>query len=239
MQIHLLKILAILAFLIWPNSARAQTESLRKADSLFKAKQYTQSFDNYHLILLEKKYTPSMLLKMAYIQEGLGHVSQSLHYLQTYYRVTGDESALKKIEALAEKNKLDGYTQEKFSVQGLLASYRVQTMAITAGLIALCLFSGWATRKKGGTPTGALLVSSLLLFLLVGQANFLEAPQQGIVRQSSTYLMSGPSAGASVMAIIDEGHQLRILGQRDIWLEVEWQNRIAYIKEDKLLTPEF
>lgn len=230
--------MAILAFLMSPDSVRAQGGNLRVADSLFKAKQYTQSFDNYHLILSEKKYTPAMLLKMAYIQEGLGHVSQSLHYLQTYHQATGDESVLKKIEAIAEKNKLKGYEQEKISLQGLLAAYHFHLMAITGGLVILFLSLAWVTKRKGGMPTGAMTISFLLLILLFGQVNLLEPPRQGIVQQPATYLMGGPSAGASVIAIIDEGHQLKIVGQQDVWLEVEWLDQRVYVKADQLLTPE-
>ncbi|MBK7650109.1 MAG: hypothetical protein IPJ20_04215 [Flammeovirgaceae bacterium] len=50
------------------------------------------------------RYTPAMLLKMAYIQEGLGRISQSIYYLQLYYKATNDEQALSKIEELATKH---------------------------------------------------------------------------------------------------------------------------------------
>ena len=42
-----------------------------------------------------------MLLKMAYIQEGLNHVGQALYYLNLYYLASKDKSVLGKMEELA------------------------------------------------------------------------------------------------------------------------------------------
>ena len=56
-----------------------ENPDLTLPDSLFQAKRYTQSFDLYHEILFSyKKASPGMLLKMAYIKEGLGNYSEAL-----------------------------------------------------------------------------------------------------------------------------------------------------------------
>jgi uncharacterized protein YgiM (DUF1202 family) len=47
--------------------------------------------------------------------------------------------------------------------------------------------------------------------------------------------MSGPSAGANVVTLINEGHKLKITGKKDVWLKVEWLDKEAYVKENQVL----
>jgi hypothetical protein len=220
--------------------AHAQN-ALSKADSLFRAKQYLQSFDLYHRFYQSGSYSPAMLLKMAYIQEGLGHISQSIYYLQLYYQATADEQALRKIEELATKNKLEGYTSD--SDQTFFRSLADQfSLQVSGVLLALVLFFFalviYKKRKSKERPIWAGFLLLFFLALLFAQTNFLKETTHGIVSETTTYLMSGPSAGASVVAIIGEGHQLKIKGQKDVWLRVEWADKEAYIKENKLLRAE-
>jgi len=71
----------------------------------------------------------------------------------------------------------------------------------------------------------------LLAAVLYLHVYFGKEVRRVIVAEPQTYLMSGPSAGASVVDIIGEGHQLRIKGQEDVWLRVEWKNREVYVRE--------
>src|SRR5690606_38048067 len=102
------------------------------------AKKYTQSLEHYHRLFTEEGvYTPQMLLKMAYIHEGLGDYSQALFYLNNYYVKTSDETALRKMEALAEKHKLSGY---QFTDTDLFLSYYNKYVSeITFAALAFCL----------------------------------------------------------------------------------------------------
>ncbi|MGB3465691.1 MAG: hypothetical protein WBA74_10490, partial [Cyclobacteriaceae bacterium] len=55
-------------------------DRLTTADSLFQAKKYTESFELYEQIIVEDMaYSPAMLLKMAFIKEGLGDYSNALY----------------------------------------------------------------------------------------------------------------------------------------------------------------
>jgi len=76
----------ILLFLIITFSAVGQENILTRADSLYATKQYTQAFERYEVLFAGGRYSPAMLLKMAYIQEGLGHLGESLYYINLYYR---------------------------------------------------------------------------------------------------------------------------------------------------------
>ena len=73
-----------------------------------------------------------------------------------------------------------------------------------------------------------LVLSVIVLFVYT---NFSSASERGIVAAPKTYLMSGPSAGAALVAIIGEGHQLEITGKKDVWLKVQWKEREVYVKE--------
>src|SRR5689334_22771820 len=73
--------------------AQPSAQITKAADSLFRARQYSQSFELYKAILEQHYYSPAILLKMAYIQEGLGHLGRSMYYLNLYYQATDDKQA--------------------------------------------------------------------------------------------------------------------------------------------------
>jgi len=241
MQTAVSKILFISATLLLCAFHCHAQNPLSQADSLFKAKHYTQSFDLYQHYYQSGNYSPAMLLKMAYIQEGLGHVSQSIYYLQLYYQVSTDEQALRKIEELATKNKLEGYASDADQTffRSLADQYSVQVSGVLLAIV-LFFFSIIIYKKKRSKERPVWAGFTLLLFLglLFVQTNFLKETAHGIVSETTTYLMSGPSAGAPVVAIIGEGHQLKIKGQKDVWLRVEWADKDVYVKQNKLLRAE-
>jgi len=229
--------LAILALSIYNACGQSHSYALKKADSLFQAKQYTQSFELYTTVLKEKEYSPAMLLKMAYIQEGLGHVSMSLYYLHLYYLASQDDQALEKMEEIASKNRLEGYQSSDFNT--LIIKLQHYSVQITALLLAFIVFFFalvfYQKTRQQKRPIFAAFVLMLFLGVLFVQLHFSDYLKVGIVSESSTYLMSGPSAGANVVAIVSEGHQLKILGKTDVWVRVNWNEKEAFIKESSLL----
>jgi hypothetical protein len=209
---------------------------LTKADTLFKRKQFTQSFELYEDLFKQKKYSPSMLLKMAYIQEGMGHVSLSLYYLTLYYKVSHDERALAKIEEVAANNKLEGYGETPsgkvfFVIQDNYLLIAGGLMAVIVLLLSIA-FVRKQKRLASAPIVGGAAVVLIVLALLI---NFFSAPQLGIIANPSTYLMAGPSAGAPVIGIVGEGHQVEITGQKDVWTRVKWMDKEAFVREGSLL----
>ena len=177
-----------------------------------------------------------MLLKMAFIQEGLGHVSLAIYYLKHYYKVTHDEQAMEKIVELSTRYKLEGYEASSFSgIIDKLNRYQLQIYGVFAAGLILFLSIIVVKKRSGTHPQGAILGMIVWASLFLVQINVLTPSHYGIVGQPATYLMSGPSAGASVVAIIEEGHQLKIEGKEDVWLRVEWLDKVAFIKEDRVL----
>ena len=231
--------LILLIFIMISSPTFAQTENLiasganlAKADSLFAARQFTQAADRYQALFKDHHYSPAMLLRMAYIHEGLGHLGESMYYLNLYHLASNDVQALKKMEELAEKNRLEGYESDastKFF--GWLQDLYLPLTAILASLniLLLALLIQNRRNRKAG-PGAILVVLTLALTLLFFQVNYTQQTRRGIVTHAPTYLMSGPSAGSSVVAIIGEGHQLHIQGQEDIWLKVEWKEEEVYVR---------
>ncbi len=242
MQTQILKIILILiiisSFSISTLSAQDSQSKLRKADSLFSAKLYTQSFDLYKDLFNNKVYSNAMLLKMAFIQEGLGHLSQSLYYLNLYDKFTHDSQASEKIKELASKNSLEGfddpYSQEK--ITQLLGENRLIIISFLTGTILVLFFLMIFQKIKSQRISFALPILTLgFLAVLVWQINFCNPNPNGIIESPNTYIMEGPSAGSQVLAIVGEGHKLVIDGKYDVWLKIKWNGKEAFVKESSLL----
>lgn len=241
MQNSVLKFLIALVIFVWvsPTAMFGQSNEnlLLRADSLFLQKRYTQSFEIYHTLFESQQYTPAMLLKMAYIQEGLNRISQSAYYLNLYYLATQDETVLTKLEELADKYRLEGYaTNQIDQAFSIYHQYRdlITISLISAFLFLLILMSVQRLRyhTKPFAAWVMLIVISIIFFV---HQHFSEGYSKGIIVNNNTYLMDAPSAGASVISILRDGHRVRITGKKDVWLRVQWGDTEAYIKENNLL----
>lgn len=240
MQSRFLKFLLGVIFLlaISPFSLQAQISihRLKEADSLYQQKKYTQSIDHYQTILKQREYTPAMLLKMAHIQEGLNHVGSALYYLNLYYIASNDKSVLGKMEELATRFNLEGY--ENTDADRVLSFYRDYHFHITLALAVIALFFvsfAFSIKRKGQRPVTPSVFTFLVLLLLFFHINWGGKISLGIISASNTFLMDGPSPGASVVAVVDEGHRVEIVGKKDVWLQVLWNGEVTYIKEGNLL----
>jgi hypothetical protein len=235
MQTKILKILLILLFPIFCSGQSAH-QKIKRADSLYQAKQYTQSYAIYQSLLAQNQYSPAMLLKMAFIQEGLGHQGLCLYYLNLYQHDSDDQQAVAKMEELANKHRLDGYQSSDGS--RFIHFSQKNSLQITGGLCVL-IFLFFALlfyqKRKGNNIVVAMLFLIFFSTLLFVVTNWGGKPSQVIVSSGATYLMSGPSAGASVTAILDDGHRLTVQDKKDVWLKVKWKDRDAYVKGNNVL----
>lgn len=230
----------LLLVLLWlPPAVHAQdiatlvadpSAQLKHADSLFATRQYTQALEEYEALHTSGRWSPAMLLRMAYIQEGLGRLGESLYYLNLYTLATNDDQATRKMAELAEKNHLEGYEEDAW--EAFSAPLREYYMPITALLAALAVFIlAYALYKREFSMP--LMCAQLALMLVLSlHVQYGEPIQRAIVTRPQTYVMNGPSGGSQVLGIINEGNQLRIQGQQDVWLKVRWRDREAYIKEN-------
>ncbi len=213
---------------------RAQHVELRLADSLFSEKKFTQSLERYQHLLTRGYESPAMLLRMAYIEEGLQRYAYALFYLNRYYQLQPDEQVWHKIASLAAQHNVSGYDLTLY--QHGLAKYRVNRMRwITINIVVAVLLTLllWFVRYKAAKRF-AFFFQSIVIVLLIVQLN-IPLPRYAIVADNGTPVMRGPSAGADVLGIIDSGNRLKVVGSTDIWLKVSNQKQTGYIRSGNLL----
>jgi uncharacterized protein YgiM (DUF1202 family) len=241
MQNLLYKIVIASFLLAAPVMIYGQTGSvnsdLQLADSLFAAGKYTESIDLYESLLEENQvYTNGMLLKMAFIKEGLGEYSQALYYLNLYYAKTSDKRALRKMETIAKQYDLTGY---QFSdIEFFRTVYKRYSFHIIAALLALALFTFsyifWQKRRYQRRPVVGGIFFVILLALLFVVINFGEGYPKAIILSDQAYLRSAPSSGADVVGILDKGNRVSVQNREDVWVKISWEDQSAYIRESHL-----
>jgi len=234
--------LLLLCFLntLSPQKVCAQIQNsqlLQQADSLFADSQYTESIRLYEQIYQQAQMaSPAMLLRMAFIQEGLGEYSQALYYLNTYYLLTSDDEVLQKISKLSEEYDLKGYSYSDIDyIRGFVSRYQYLMVLLLIG-VAMAGLLYYVLRGKGGSerPLGFGISYLLVLGLLFYLTNFSPVPDYGIIVDSNAYIMKAPSAGADVLGISSKGHRVKVSGRQDVWAQIEWEGEPAYIRQDNL-----
>jgi hypothetical protein len=218
------------------NNALGQ-DNTAVADSLFQLKKYTESFELYKSTLIDqRKSSPSMLLKMGFIKEGLGGYSDALYYLNLYYLETADRKVLSKMDELAKKHDLEGYSFSDYEfIQTIFyKNYFYVVITLFAFSTLLFAFVYHLKIRKKTSPLMPSLLMLVVLGVLFYVLNFSRNYNKAIINQSNTYFMSGPSAGAEVLKIVGKGNRLSTIGEQDVWTQVEFQNQLGYIKTDKL-----
>jgi len=214
-----------------------KVSKLSLADSLFQQKKYTESFEIYEEILTHKNLaTPQMLMKMAYIKEGLGDYSNALYFLDLYYQKTSDKRARNKMHSIAEDQNLSGFkSNDSDFFMGLFYQYYIEFNFL---IIALALFFGGVGvyRKLESKPnaTGFSITSVVVFIVFVYLTNFTTNSNEGIIVENHAYLMTGPSAGADLVEIVQKGHKIVILDETGPWLKVYWNEQIVFIRASKV-----
>jgi len=235
LQTWFLKFLITISFFFFYLDCGAKSQQIELADSLFRSKQYTQSLEVYQTLFNDQKYSPAMLLKMAYIQEGLGRIGETLYYLKLYHMATDDEQALRKMEELAGKFGLSGYDSNDAS--RVLQWIDKKILIVQVGLVVVLLlisyamFVGRKMEQKPWLAASAIIFVSASIFYL----NNFYSSSSVILNSDRTYLMEGPSSGAPVAGILAEGNQLQLLDHTDVWLKVKWMDKIVYVKNSSAL----
>ena len=177
-----------------------------------------------------------MLLKMAYSNEAMGNIAKALLYLHDYLRITGDEEVLDKMKQLASVNGLEGYNMSQFEkAKKAVEDYKLEVLGVLFALAVLIVAMIYRKIQKHGAKSPSLAASLLIILALIFYVvNLNQAKTRGLVMQNKAYLMTGPSAAAELVEIIDQGHKVEIIGKKDIWYEIKWRGQRAYIRENNL-----
>lgn len=220
--------------------SQSQSIQLSKADSLFKQQRFTQSFELYDSLYNQHVATPAMLLKMAYIKEGLGDFTLAQFYLNEYYLATRNEQALNKMDELAKEKNLKGFETNDLNLLISLYFKHFQWLVVGAIAIVALLFVFFLIQllKFKTIPPVTTFFLGVSLIGLFGLINFGKPYNKGLITKNNTFVMAGPSAGADVIDVIGKGNKVTIHRQTDVWLNIEWEGEQGYIKENnvRLLT---
>ena len=176
-----------------------------------------------------------MLLKMAYVQQQLGHYPAALLYLSLAQARQPRVRTWRQMTALATQQRLVGYPatwQQDLRVQAQRYYYPgLQVLLGAAVVIAVWLL--WRRSSRGAWLGYAAYVAVVGAYL-----HFLHPKPVGLVARPGAALMAGPSAGAAWLSTAALGDRLPVLGHQDIWYRVEWQRQVAFVRGADLLVVE-
>jgi hypothetical protein len=230
----LIHILLFLLLFIPKSFAEGPFVQLHHADSLFESKKYIESFDLYRQVLDNAhQFSPRMLLRMAFIKEGLGDYTSALYYLNLYYTHSPDNEVLKKMEEIGLKYGLSGYSYTDLDY--FISIYKEYYYYILFFFlsVAFVYYIYMVLKRRRGLGLRPLYFIGILL-LVFYLVNFKLTPPKGIIINSGVHLMSSPSAAAKLVDIAGKGHRVTISGKEDIWYKIDWNGAPAYIRENNL-----
>lgn len=215
----------------------AESQQLQKADSLFELKKYTESFEIYAQLLdEEQKASPKMLLKMAFIKEGLGDYSNALYYLNVYYLKTSDKQARTKMKDIAEEHSLLGFViNDSDFFLNLLNKYKLilaySILGLSAIFLLIILYQKFGSKTR---PVAFSLIFVVLQVMFFYVLNYSDNTNQAIIVEGNSYLMSGPSSGSDFVEVVEKGHRVKTFEEHGPWLEILWNDQKVYIKKNKV-----
>jgi hypothetical protein len=230
-SIFLAKLFIFFAFSLQSIHCQADVGGLNKADSLFNQRSYKEAMEIYSSNYQEGIYSPAMLLKMAFIAEGIGDDEQATLFLSKYYDLNPNPEAITKIKSLTGQSTLFGYQvsdSQRFII--FLAEYQGYIVGFLSVLLFLSIVGIWLTgrnleKTQNYWPTLLLILVTFLV------NNFLTGPRTGLITSSPTFILSKPTAGGDLIDRVEPGHRVNITANKDIWYEVEWKDKKAYIKK--------
>ena len=119
---------------------------------------------------------------------------------------------------------------------GTLLALMLASSGVLLGIAILAFTIALTQRlRMKNKPIGefvTLCVVSALFMLHISQQTLWA---KAIIAHDNTYLMNGPSAGASVLAIVRDGHRVEVLGKKDVWTKVKLGESEGYIRTSNLL----
>ncbi|EIM76653.1 hypothetical protein A3SI_09318 [Nitritalea halalkaliphila LW7] len=234
-----LKPFFILFFLLFfsknTQNANAQeiTISLEQADAFFAAQDYQEAMEVYEVLLHEQgKFSPAMLLKMAFIAEGRGDLSAASFYLAKYYAHNNSPRVVSKIKLINGQENLRGFTvSDKEQLLSLLLLYKEPLLGALSLLVIVFLILALLKPARAREAAFPALVFCLLALAL---NNGLQDPKYALIDRMPTLLMEGPSGGSRLVEKLETGHRVQVVGETDNWLRVELENETGYIRKSSL-----
>ncbi len=219
------KIVQILLFLLPLSAVSADNERdmLYKGDSLFALGGYTQALGIYEeLYKTHRVFSPAMLVKMAYVYEGLGDATMSLYMLNKYYLRNPDHEVLQKMASLAQKNNLPGYEyKEKNFLITYYKQYEEEILRVVLIVLMAMFMLGLINRIRGNYPTPGFLLFYFILAASAFLVHFRGIDERyGIVVREDTRAYEQPASASAVKMNLPRGSRMIISDQQDKWFQV-------------------
>ena len=233
-SIFLAKLLIFFTIGLQSFNCQADVKGLLIADSLFNQRSYKEAMEIYRSNYQSGIYSSSMLLKMAFIEEGIGDNEQATIYLSKYYDLSPNPQAITKIKSLTGQDVLVGYEvsdSQRFLI--FLAEYKEYIVGLLTIFLLISVISNWWTGRKIDKRE-SYWPTVLLIIVIFGANNFLDGPRTGLITSSPTYIVSKPTAGGELVELVEPGHRVRIKSSKDNWYEIEWKEKQAYIKKENV-----
>ena len=224
------RILIFFLLFVTTNILANEKYLLNEGDSLFQLRKYVDAKKIYENLYYEKNYfSDAMLLKLSFIEEGIGNYEKALIYLSKHYYQTHNKETSTKIKSIAKKNELIGFEQNDLSL--ILNAYNKNIYLIHSILVIILVLYLIIGEKKDISYHIRFMIISVLVLAIM---NFNLTKKQGIVDQDNTYIMNGPSSGSDVYSIIKKGNKLKISKEYSIWYEVIFENKKKYIRKKNI-----
>jgi hypothetical protein len=231
-SIFLIKVSIFFGLLLQSIHCQADVPRLLIADSLFNQQSYKEAMEIYEVNFNSGIYSPSMLLKMTFIAEGIGDSERATLYLSKYYDLIPNPQTISKIKTLTGQAQLVGYeVSDGMRFVLFLVEYKEILVGSLTLFLILSLIVLWSQGKKL-TEARFYWPSILLIVLIFLTNNFLNGPSTGLVTSSPTLIRSKPTAAGDFIDLVEPGHRVKIKSSKDIWYEIEWKEQIAYIKKE-------
>jgi len=203
-SIFLIKVSIFFGLLLQSIHCQADVPRLLIADSLFNQQSYKEAMEIYEVNFNSGIYSPSMLLKMTFIAEGIGDSERATLYLSKYYDLSPNPQTISKIKTLTGQAQLVGYeVSDGMRFVLFLVEYKEILVGSLTLFLILSLIVLWSQGKKL-TEARFYWPSILLIVLIFLTNNFLNGPSTGLVTSSPTLIRSKPTAAGDFIDLVDQ-----------------------------------
>ena len=206
--------------------------STQKADSLFNLKRYSESKILYDSIFYkENKYSNSMLLKMATIEESLDNYEKSIYYLELFQKNKNENKVLDKINDIVDDKNLNGFeNSDKKIFINIYKKYRSNILALLLTLISIIFIVNLVRYFRKNVINFILpffYISSVLSLLII----YIKPPSDAIVFKDYTFIMKEPSSGSDLYSILNKGDKLIVSKDLEVWYEIILDGKKRYVRK--------
>ena len=205
---------------------------LIKADSLFNLNKYSESKVLYDSIFYKKnKYSNSMLLKMATIEENLGNYEKSIYYLELFQKNKNEKKVLDKINNIVDNKNLNGFenSDKKIFIK-IYKKYRNNILALLLTLTSIIFIVNLVRYFRKNVVNFALpffYISSFLSLLIIN----IKPPSDAIVFKDYTFIMKEPSSGSDLYSILNKEDKLIVSKDLEVWFEIILNGEKRYVRK--------